>query len=327
MEQTMAAAYSRQLSDKVFYGSVKVSQQGYSAGGTACYGMARILLDEQKKPVRALKKGEHKQIANERVTFEPLNDETTDAVREMFRLFIDEWLTLEQIADRINEKGTPSATGGPWNRQKVLRILSNETYTGSRIYNRTWGRLKQKSHKNPRSEWVVQRDAFTGIVSLEQFSKAQERLYWLMPSRWKRGTHRIKRVTKLVREEIEKFLAQRGMSDDERFLKAHDLPVLFAVSTYRESTPHWCFLIPEGKRRYDLALGISVNLETEDPIDKIFLIPTEDFGNANLVTFSEKDQNFPGYHIQRDQVEEKLEAVLHSDSHARGYQRLKDAIA
>jgi len=62
IQRYMAAEYSRQLSDKVFYGSVKVSEQGYSSGGTAVYGMARLLLDVNKKPVRILKTGEHKQI-------------------------------------------------------------------------------------------------------------------------------------------------------------------------------------------------------------------------------------------------------------------------
>jgi thioesterase domain-containing protein len=57
----LAEDYSRQLSGKVFHGSVKVSEQGYSAGGTAVYGMARQLLDVNKKPVRILNLGEHKQ--------------------------------------------------------------------------------------------------------------------------------------------------------------------------------------------------------------------------------------------------------------------------
>ena len=49
VDEYMATEYSYQLSDKVFYGCVKVSEQGYSAGGTAVYGMARLLLDVNKK--------------------------------------------------------------------------------------------------------------------------------------------------------------------------------------------------------------------------------------------------------------------------------------
>jgi DNA invertase Pin-like site-specific DNA recombinase len=88
IQRYMAAEYSRQLSDKVYHGCVKISEQGYSAGGTAVYGMARQLLDVNKKPVRILNIGEHKQIANERVSFTPKEDKTTETVREIFNLFV-----------------------------------------------------------------------------------------------------------------------------------------------------------------------------------------------------------------------------------------------
>ncbi len=137
IERDMAADYSRQLSEKVFYGSVKVSEQGFSAGGTACYGMARQLLDEQHKPIGILEKGQHKLVSNQRVTFVPRNDETTKAVKEAFELLVHNWGTPESIATALNAKGIPSANGGLWNRGKVLNILTNETYTGARIYNKT----------------------------------------------------------------------------------------------------------------------------------------------------------------------------------------------
>jgi DNA invertase Pin-like site-specific DNA recombinase len=68
IERYMAADYSRNLSNKVFHGSVKVSEQGYSAGGSAPYGLTRVLLDENKNQIRNLKTGERKIIANQRVT-------------------------------------------------------------------------------------------------------------------------------------------------------------------------------------------------------------------------------------------------------------------
>ena len=135
VKRYMAAEYSRQLSGKVFHGCVKVSEQGYSAGGTPCYGMARELLDENKQPLRFLKRGEHKEISNQRVRFVPLNDETTQVVKDVFQYFVNDKLTLSQIASALNERGIPSACGGLWNKDKIIRILMNETYTGTRIYN------------------------------------------------------------------------------------------------------------------------------------------------------------------------------------------------
>ena len=197
MQREMAADFSRQLSSKVFYGCVKVSEQGYSAGGTAAYGMARLLLDVNKKPIRILNIGEHKQIANERVSFTPKEDETTETVREIFNLFVKEKYLIPDIVTRLNQKGVLSATGKRWNKSKVIKILTDETYIGTRIYNKTWGRLKQKSYKNPRSEWVITPKAFKAAVDEQLFRDAQERLYWLFPNNWRKGFYAIKKAKKI----------------------------------------------------------------------------------------------------------------------------------
>jgi len=197
IERYSAAKFSRDLSSKVFYGSVKVSEQGYSAGGTAVYGMARLLLDVNKKPIRILNIGEHKQIANERVSFTPKEDETTETVREIFNLFVKEKYLIPDIVTRLNQKGVLSATGKRWDKSKVIKILTDETYIGTRIYNKTWGRLKQKSYKNPRSEWVITPKAFKAAVDEQLFRDAQERLYWLFPNNWRKGFYAIKKAKKI----------------------------------------------------------------------------------------------------------------------------------
>ena len=43
LDFAQAGEYSKLLSDKVTYGCIKVSEQGYSAGGTAPYGYNRVL--------------------------------------------------------------------------------------------------------------------------------------------------------------------------------------------------------------------------------------------------------------------------------------------
>ena len=49
IERYMAADYSRQLSSKVFYGSVRIAQSGLSVGGKPCFGYSRLLLDEKRQ--------------------------------------------------------------------------------------------------------------------------------------------------------------------------------------------------------------------------------------------------------------------------------------
>ena len=67
-ERFRAAQYSRELSDKVWRGCVKIAEQGYLAGGPPPYGLSRLLLDENRKQVHVLEAGQHKSIQNQRVT-------------------------------------------------------------------------------------------------------------------------------------------------------------------------------------------------------------------------------------------------------------------
>jgi hypothetical protein len=310
--QEMAAEYSRQLSEKVHYGSMKVSQQGYSAGGTACYGMARLLLSESKEPIRILKKGEHKQIANERVTFIPLGDETNDTIREIFRLVVDENKLSEEIADTLNVRGILAANDAAWTRGKVLTILSNETYAGSRVYNKIWGRLKQKPKRNPRSDWVIQRNAFPAIVSLDTFLKAQEKLHWMLPKRYKRGTYAISKVRRHVRKKMEEFLAPQNLTEEELAIKLQETPVLYSIVSKDDDVFNWCFVIPEHARKQDVILAVSVDadvIDEDDLIERAFLMPTTDFSATNLMLLSKEDPRFSSYYIEGN-VEEKLRALL-----------------
>jgi signal transduction histidine kinase/CheY-like chemotaxis protein len=67
-ERYRAARYSKELSDKVWRGCVRIAEQGYWAGGNPPYGMQRLLLDERREPVGILEPGQHKSIHNQRVT-------------------------------------------------------------------------------------------------------------------------------------------------------------------------------------------------------------------------------------------------------------------
>ena len=310
VDRYMAAEYSKVLSEKVFHGSMKVSRQGYSAGGTACYGMTRILLNEQKEPVRVLKPGEQKSIANERVTFAPANDATTQVVKDIFIMFVESQKMPEEIAAYLNDNGIPSAGGFQWTRDKIIKILDNETYVGTRVYNKTWGRLKKKSHRNPRSEWVIQPNAFPGIVDLAMFAQAQERLYQILPSRKKRGIYMKRRMQRLVNERVKRFFAEQNLDEVDIAIKMLELPVLFSVSLPRQSGVEWCFTIPEKIRRNEHVLAICVDREQRDMVDQVFLLPTDDFGAANLMIFSNRDARFPRYQVREEEVEEKLLSVL-----------------
>ena len=310
LQRYMAAEYSRQLSDKVFYGCIKVSEQGYSAGGTAVYGMARLLLDVNKNPIRILKTGEHKQIANERVTFTPKEDETTETVREIFNLFVKERYLIPDIVSHLNQKGVFSANSKRWDRSKVIKILTDETYIGTRIYNKTWGRLKQKSYKNPRSEWVITPNAFKAVVDEQLFKDAQERLYWLFPSNWRKGFYAIKKARKNIRNDIFQWLLNKGFTAFEAEITVTKLPIIFAVKNENKDISHWCFRISEDMRRFDNVLAVSVVPDTKKMIDDFFLFSVQDFTRTNFLILSKNNSLYHTSKIDNRGIEEIITQLI-----------------
>ncbi len=313
IERYMAAEYSRQLSGKVFNGCVKVSEQGYSAGGVPCYGMARELLDVHKQPIRLLKKGEHKQIANERVRFVPLNDETTNVVRDIFSMFVTENLALSQIVSVLNDRGIPSACGGLWNRDKIVRILMNETYTGARLYNKTWNRLRQGKRVNPRQDWIITRNTFPAIIEHDVFLKAQEKL-WMALGKWKTGKKALKEAKMRIFKEMKNLLIAKGIHEDQVFSLCQHFPFLFSITTVSSpSKKEWTFLLSEEFRTCDYVFGIAIVSSEKNLLDQFFLLPVKDFGGGGVCSFSEKDERYHRYSLPLENMEERILGMLQRD--------------
>ena len=310
VERYMAADYSRQLSGKVFHGCVKVSEQGFSAGGQPPFGMSRMLLDTDKNPIRKLKKGEWKSISNERVTFAPAGDETSEAVKDMYSLLVDSWESPQSIADILNKRGITTTQGKEWKSTAVLNILTNEVYTGTRIYNKTWGRLKKKHRRNPRSEWVIQPNAFEGIISPEMFNAAQDRIYWLMPSKWQKGAYAVRRARRGLQDEITTLLTSKGMEIDDADMAIKKLPMAIGARFDVDGVTNWCFTIKGYMKNYDYILGVGVAVDRRDPIDRFFWIPISTFDGTDFVVFSEKDDCYHTSSIPSGEVQKRILSLL-----------------
>lgn len=303
----MAAEYSRQLSDKVWHGSVKVSEQGFSAGGTAPYGYNRVLFDENKQRIGVLQPGAHKVIANQRVTFEPATDGTQETVKYIFNTFVDSWIRPADIAERLNDQNIPTSTGKNWDSHKVIGVLSNETYTGTLIYNKTWKRLKQKQRKNPADQWVRCVDAFEGLVDRKTFEATQEKLYWAMSSRWRYGIYKITQTQTAMREYAIDILSD--FDDDKRYWALSNLPVSYGLTYYRDGVAQRCFRINEKMRQYKDIICVSINMFMKDKIDVVFALPTERFGMGNFAVLKDSDESITCYKIEDNMMAAKLASI------------------
>jgi DNA invertase Pin-like site-specific DNA recombinase len=172
-ERFRAAQYSKELSDKVFRGCVKIAEQGYWAGGKPPYALRRLLLDEARKPVQTLAPGQRKSIQNQRVTLAHGEELHVATVQRIFREFTQTLRSMQDIAESLNRDGVVSPGGGRWDRSKIRRILLNELYVGTLVYNRTTQKLKTPTRHNPKSEWVRTPGAFEPLVERPVFDEAQ----------------------------------------------------------------------------------------------------------------------------------------------------------
>jgi DNA invertase Pin-like site-specific DNA recombinase len=174
IEGYQAAHYSRELSDKVFKGCIKVVEQGYRAGGNPPYGLRRLLLDEKRNPVQILERGQRKSIQNQRVTLTPGDPVEMEIINRIFTEFASRQKTPIQIAASLNEEGIPSPSGSSkWSGESVLSILKNDLYIGTMVYNKTSQKLKSPSKQNPESEWIRRKEAFQNIVDKKLFQQVQ----------------------------------------------------------------------------------------------------------------------------------------------------------
>lgn len=80
---------------------------------------------------------------------------------------------MQDIAESLNRDGVVSPGGGRWDRSKIRRILLNELYVGTLVYNRTTQKLKTPTRHNPKSEWIRTPGAFEPIVERTVFDEAQ----------------------------------------------------------------------------------------------------------------------------------------------------------
>ena len=174
VKRMMAGEYSRELSAKVFQGACRLVTLGFRQGGTAGFGLRRVLIDQCGTIKGELKMGEHKSIQTDRVILVPGPEAEVKIVRWMYHAFVVEGKTESEIAAILNAQGVKTDFGRDWNRATVHQVLISEKYIGNNVYHRTSCKLKKKLVVNPPDKWVRKEKAYQGIVEPEIFLRARE---------------------------------------------------------------------------------------------------------------------------------------------------------
>ena len=173
MKRSMAGEYSRELSTKVFQGACRLIQLGFKQGGTAGYGLRRMLVDQNGTHKGVLKIGEQKSIQTDRVILVPGPEEEVANVRWMYEAFVREEKSESEIASALNSRGILTDFDRAWTRATVHEVLTNEKYIGNNVYHRTSFKLKKKHVDNPSEKWIRAEGAFEGIIDEHLFFTAQ----------------------------------------------------------------------------------------------------------------------------------------------------------
>ena len=174
VKRSMAGEYSRELSTKVFQGACRLIQLGFKQGGSAGFGLRRVLVDQAGKTKGTLKFGEHKSLQTDRVVLMPGPEEEQAIVREIYTAFLDQGKSEREIADDLNSRKIVTDLGRPWTRGTVHQVLTNEKYIGNNVYHRTSFKLKRKHVENPPEMWIRAQGAFPSIIDPLLFAKVQE---------------------------------------------------------------------------------------------------------------------------------------------------------
>jgi hypothetical protein len=145
---------------------------GFKQGGTAGFGLRRVLVDQSGQQKAVLKMGEHKSLQTDRVILIPGPEEEIKTVRWMYSAFV-EGKSESEIAKALNAQGVLTDFGRAWNRATVHQVLTNEKYIGNNVYHRTSFKLKLKHIVNPQEKWIRGDGKFEAIVEPSLFHTAQ----------------------------------------------------------------------------------------------------------------------------------------------------------
>ena len=99
--------------------------------------------------------------------------EKADIVRHVFNMYVNEKLSVFDIARYLNNLGFRTIRGNLFERRTVEYMLKNPTYCGMIHWNKTENATHSIKNKD---EWIVSQGQHPAIISQELFDATQERL-------------------------------------------------------------------------------------------------------------------------------------------------------
>jgi DNA invertase Pin-like site-specific DNA recombinase len=214
LKRVMAGEYSRELGVKVIAGQKRLAQLGFKQGGISGYGLRRLLVSENRTPKQFLGHGEMKSISTDRVILVPGPAGEIEEVREIFRKFTVDRMSLKAIARDLNQRGVPSVQNKRWTHSVIASLLSHPKYVGCNVFNRTTTRLGTAPVAVPTSDWVICPEAHEEIVDTKTFALAQEI----------RAGRTVHKTNEQLLQELRSLLAVKGKLSNKMIDESAGMP-------------------------------------------------------------------------------------------------------
>lgn len=173
IKRTMAAEYSRDLSDKMHKSLCKVTSLGYHGGGMPNYGLRRMLVSHTGERKVVMERFVRKSFKGERTILVLGPPEEVATIKRIFHQYVNERMAPSKIANQLNRDGIPTPMGAQWSGQGIRQILKNERYAGTLTYNHKSKKLRTYMFRNDPEHWIHVPGAIEPIISRELFDAAQ----------------------------------------------------------------------------------------------------------------------------------------------------------
>ena len=193
--------FLRDLSRNTSRGQISNAEKGRLCGQAAPYGYDRMLVDEAGKHRQRIRRGEKfSKPRGWRTTLVPSDDPVkVRTIKWLFTTYADTDTGLRSLADKLNKKGVPGPTGGPWYAASIKAMLENHNYTGTftwakrregKYFSVAAGTIRERDRNevklspagkplavdNPKEAWMVTENAHEALIDMATFERVQTKL-------------------------------------------------------------------------------------------------------------------------------------------------------
>ncbi|MNS39308.1 hypothetical protein D3C71_271310 [compost metagenome] len=176
IKRTMAAEYSRELSEKVSRAQRGLLAQGFWTGGRAPLGLRRVFARDDGTTI-APPSGtfvRKQQGVRTKLILGP--EAEVEFVRKIFAFYLYPNATTVSVARKLTADPQLKAAWGDWSARRVRYVLDNEAYIGKLIGGRHLRPVGIKSGGDlPREDWIIVEGGIPPIVAKDVFEAAQRK--------------------------------------------------------------------------------------------------------------------------------------------------------